>query len=766
MFQRRLRILVLILAMVSLAVVVRASRLQLSQGQEWKDKAQANITEVTPLPASRGRILDIKNNVLAVDEPCIDVAVAFRAIQDPVDTKWLDDRASRLARASPEWRQLDRRGRVELIGEMRMKTLGDLEAMWDLLAVLSGQTRQQINDKRAEIAAKVNRRREVVWRNQFEKKYDQWQNRTPDPWLVRLLVGEPPEPKFEEANVEIEEELQAHVILANVDTDVVNNLKLASDRLPGLTLIPGVRRSYPYGDIGAHVIGHLARVTREDIDEDPLRQTPNRRLLVSDRVGRAGIEQLAETQLRGTRGQVVEDDNSGQVQSSQASLPGTDVRTTIDIGLQARVHSAFERVEYQDASLETPNPNPVEKIRMPGAAVVIHVPTGEVRALVSYPSYDLNRFEELYSKLLGDELEQPMMNRATSFMQEPGSTVKPLVALAAITQGLIPADGTIECDGYLRIDGKRVGFGRCWTMSVFNIGHHKVPYDAAHPTGKLNAQDAIERSCNVYFESLGDQLKLEGLSYWYEQFGLGQPTGIGLSERAGVLPKSFRGEAGERRPAAAMAAIGQGSILVTPLQLANACATIARRGVWMRPKLMSGGNVAVPVPPNDTRGDKVTLHLNPQAVDAVQRGMKAVVNGPAGTGKRMAREEVLVSGKTGTATAAKLSVFQRDENGVIRRDASGDPIVEQIEYGRAGRLNRDIPWYRLSNIERGTANHAWVMGYLPSDRPEYAIAVFVQYGNKGGLSAGSVAVEIIQALEELGYVKPSPATRPTELLSD
>jgi len=769
--------LILLLGLLAIGVIAQAWRLQLSQANQWRDKAQDNITATRALPASRGRILDVKGRVLARDEPCVDVAVEFRALVEPVDQKWLDDRATRMARLKPEWRGLERKGRRELTAQMRMQTLGDLEEMWGLLAAVSGQSREEINEKRQEISDKVTRRREIVWRRQFERKYDQWKNRTPDPLLVRLLIGEPPEPKLNELSVEIEEELQRHVILADIDTESMNILKLQSDRLPGLALLPGVKRTYPYNDVGAHVIGQLARVTKQDIDEDAERDQPDRRLLLNDRIGRSGIERLAEQWLRGTRGEIVVSDSSSELQSSESSKPGKDLRTTIDVDLQSRVQRAFEKVEYQNPGT-TANPGVIDVLRMPGAAVVIHVPTGEVRAMVSYPSYDLNRFEELYPKLLADELEQPMMNRATNFIQEPGSTVKPLVALGAITQGLITAQGTIECDGYLKFDGKPVRFGRCWTMSVFNIAHHKVPFNAAHPTGFLTAEEALERSCNVYFETLGDKLKLDGLTYWYSLFGLGRSTGVGLPESGGALPNSFKGDAGSRRSAAALSAIGQGHVLVTPIQLANMTATIARGSVWVRPRLIADAGFKVPLRAGDDRPDRMPLNIDPSAIDNVQRGMRAVVNSPAGTGTKLHRSEISVSGKTGTATASKLTVFQRDTHGVVLKDDAGDPIAEQIPYGTRERPNPKIPWYRLSNPEAGTANHAWVVGYLPSDKPEYAFAVFVQYGNKGGMSAGSVGVEIISALEDLGYVVPganspkpavkqaAPTTVPVELLGE
>src|SRR5690606_29717684 len=147
----------------------------------------------------------------------------------------------------------------------------------------------------------------------------------------------------------------------------------------------------------------------------------------------------------------------------------------------------------------------------------------------------------------------------------PGSTVKPIVGLGAISDGLIGAHGTIECTGYLVLDGRTYRVGRCWVASKFasllgerGVAHHPIPWSDAHPTGHLTYSDALQRSCNVYFETLADKMGLEGLSKWYRQFGLGMPVGIGIPESSGRLPDSFRGPADVRRSATWFAGIGQG----------------------------------------------------------------------------------------------------------------------------------------------------------------------------------------------------------------
>ena len=432
------------------------------------------------------------------------------------------------------------------------------------------------------------------------------------------------------------------------------------------------------------------------------------------------------------------------------------MRTTIDIELERDIEEAFRHVKFYNPDKS------YDELSMNGAAVVIDIATGQVRALVSVPTYDPNRFEEDYTKLIADDLNTPLTNRALMTAMEPGSTVKTIVGLGAITQGLIAVDGTIECTGHLVLDGKTYARPRCWTMSMFEAAHHSIPYNAPHPTGFLTYPDALERSCNVYFETLGDRLGLQGLAYWMKQFGLGQQTGIGLPEARGAVPKPGRHERSESW----YAAIGQGPVLATPIQMANVAATIARDGKWMRPTLI------VENPPDvfDRDGKSIPrsidLNVSKPALAAARKGMTAVVNSPAGTGDSMIRGDMLVAAKTGSASAAKLTRYERDRLGNRIVDENGKPIGRDIDYGTRENPNREIPWYRASDIDpktgklRGT--HGWAIGFAPADHPQIAFAVYVEYGNKGNYSAGSIVGPMLDACVKRGYLTPSnPSSIPS-----
>jgi penicillin-binding protein 2 len=408
---------------------------------------------------------------------------------------------------------------------------------------------------------------------------------------------------------------------------------------------------------------------------------------------------------------------------------------------------------------------------MHGAAVLIDVPTGEVRALVSYPTFDLNELDERYGELVHDELSMPLMNRATQSQLFPGSTVKPIVGMAAITEGLIGVNDGIECTGYLVINGKpiRPGF-RCWTASKFEHlppelrpppGHHQVPYQDPHvghhgnPDGSLTYVDAIQRSCNVYFETLGDRLRIEGLSRWYYKFGLGRPTGLGIAEVRGRLPISHMKPV--NRPQVAWhSAIGQVQVTATPIQMANVAATIARGGTWMRPRLLKDDEhlaalqpAATTAPVSEFEGgaDRIDLHIKPEALAAAREGMIRVINTEGGTGKPLRRSDMVVAGKTGTATASPLRVKVRD--------ASGKETLEPLRPATAADPNPDAPWYRGGGSDGKTLNHAWFIGFAPADNPKVAFAVLVEWGLSGGATAGTVANGLLDACVERGYLKKS-----------
>jgi penicillin-binding protein 2 len=452
---------------------------------------------------------------------------------------------------------------------------------------------------------------------------------------------------------------------------------------------------------------------------------------------------MLEQTLRGRRGTTVYD-AAGEMTESTKPQPGADARVTIDVELQSAIEKAFDDVAF------SPMTKVIERQRMNGAAVVIDVATGEVRAMASCPTYDPNTLDQTYNKLASDAVDNPMLNRATLVAREPGSTIKPVVGLGAMTAGLAGPDTRIPCNGYLVLDGRQYPNGRCWTMSIFNMTHYEVPSADPLSADALDFTDATQRSCNVFFETLGDKFRIEGLREWYDKFGLGRPTGVGLPESAGRVP-SLDTPAARRRSVAWFAAIGQDQMAATPIQMANVAATIARNGVWQRPTLVPRERFAA--------GDRVDLHLNPEAVRMARIGMEKVVNTVAGSafGAGLMDFGFVVAGKTGSAQSAPLKLVRVNELGKPLLDARGRKIYEPVTLGTVRGRSPVVPWYRaIGDDQAHVPSHAWMIGFAPADHPKVAFAVMVEYGGAGGVAAGSVVKRIIEACVQEGYL---PAKR-------
>jgi penicillin-binding protein 2 len=326
-------------------------------------------------------------------------------------------------------------------------------------------------------------------------------------------------------------------------------------------------------------------------------------------------------------------------------------------------------------------------------------------------------------------------------MYPPGSIIKPLVLAAAVSEGVHGLDEPIVCGGHFLPDRQDVA--RCWIYRAPIFGTH----------GSLQAQEAIARSCNIYFYTLGDKLGMPRLSSWFRRFGLGTHLDVGLlcettwttvegertirvGESAGSLPAerdvTRLALAGELRFASVILGTGQGAVTWTPVQAANAYATIARGGTVRDPTLIAQrGERLVPPRPE--------LSLDQALVETILAGLRASVSEPHGTGHHISypdgtrepiinAEGVTVWAKTGTAQARP----------------------------RTFDLNCD----GTDDVDLDDPSHAWFVGLVGSGtedaKPAFAIAVIVEYGGSGGRTAGPIANQIIRALQAEGYL-----TRPT-----
>lgn len=765
MFERRLKIFLILMFVVTIVIALKAAHIQIVEHDHWTERAERLRTRTIYVETTRGRILDRKGEELAVDLPCTDVVIDYRVLTPEPDARWVRSKAySRLRQG--DWNgylAADRPTRQRILAEEIESVKADIAAMWDILAEVSGQTRQQIDETRNAIVQRVESRKRYIWYRGYERAIEKHEQADAAPAWQRWLLGDAVDgPKLDEFRIEVAEETQSHVVISDIGVQAINYLGKHIDRFPGMSLRPGVHRVYPFGDVACHVLGRVAKVTREDLENDLNREDELRRYWQNDLIGRTGIEALAEPTLRGSRGRMIRHYGHSQAIPDATAIPGKDVRITLDILLQKEVQQTFERARVPAAN------NTFDVHAMHGAAVVIDVPTGEIRALVSYPTYDLNTFDRDYSQLVRDDINKRLLNRATQYPLEPGSTVKPIVGMGAIADGLIAAHGTIECTGYLVIDGRTHRVGRCWVASKYatilganGVAHHPIPWAEPHPDGFLSLSDALQRSCNIFFETLADKMGLDGLSRWYRQFGLGMPVGIGIPEAAGRLPDSFRGPADVRRSTSWFAGIGQGQVAATPLQMANVAATIARNGVWIRPTLVERDAVIderlIRRGEGEFAADRRRLNVPPAALEQARDGMVRVANTRAGTGTRVRRDDMIVAAKTGTAQAAKMTVPVRDENGNYVRDEHDRVVRRLLEPSMPGNLNPEAIWYRAFGEGGKELNHAWIIGYAPAANPQVAFAVMVEYGGSGGgVTSADIANKVLEACIEHGYLsKPA-----------
>ncbi len=390
------------------------------------------------------------------------------------------------------------------------------------------------------------------------------------------------------------------------------------DFFPELVLIQAQRRLYPQNGMLAHVVGYTGEVSEAELDTPEFAKYDP-----GDIVGKFGIEKQYNQWLTGVDGerQVVVD-NRGQVRQVLASKPyvgGKDLKLTIDLDLQVVAELSMD-AGIKELGVSHKN----------GAVVALDPRTGEVLAMVSRPTFDLNKFSGRIKprdwKEINDNPDHPLLNKAIQGQQPPGSTFKPFTALAALESGAIDDKFSVHCSGGIALYGK---YQRCWEPK----GH-----------GTLALHGGMVHSCDVYFYTIGAKAGIDNLAFYGDIAGFGHPTGIDLPhEKEGLMPsekwklrtqrqKWYAGETPS-------VAIGQGALTVTPLQLARATGGLSVGGVWRRPHLTK--DMEKPDQP-------VTWALNPQNVKGIIDGMYGVVN-EGGTGGRAKLPGIAVCGKTGTA---------------------------------------------------------------------------------------------------------------------
>lgn len=468
-------------------------------------------------------------------------------------------------------------------------------------------------------------------------------------------------------------------IAENVSWDAVSAVSVNAPALPGVSPEVGSTRVYPRGSDFAHVVGRVGRVSQKDLDalEDPDAVLRIPRF----HIGKINVEAREEALLRGTAGtKQVEVNATGRVMRELArreGQSGADLQLTLDAKLQNYVQA---RLAGESA-----------------AVVIIDCEKGDVVANASAPSYDPNLFiggilSRDYDPLLNSRY-RPLVNKTVQGAYPPGSTFKMMTAMAAIEEGIIGADETVYCPGYLEVGGRRF---HCWKRG----GH-----------GWLDLEGSLKHSCDVYYYDLALKVGIEKISAMAQRFGLGIRHDLPLSSvNSGLLPTKDwklrqRGESwviGDT----VNASIGQGFMLASPLQLAVMTARIAT-GREVMPRIVKSVNgIEEPV-----RGNR-SLDMKEQNLRRMRKAMYAVVNDRRGTGyrSRIIAEGMRMAGKTGTSQVRSAIVN-----------------------------NNEVPWEQR--------DHALFVSFAPYDTPRFACAVLVEHGGGGSTVAAPIARDaMLQAL--------------------
>ncbi|MBW2278665.1 MAG: penicillin-binding protein 2 [Deltaproteobacteria bacterium] len=515
------------------------------------------------------------------------------------------------------------------------------------------------------------------------------------------------------ANPKDMRQFQQVTLLDRLTTEQLAAIKAHEDEVPGVEIIDVPIRYYPFGNVASHLVGYMNEVNGTDIDkkvglvEDPYRS--------GDHIGRIGVERSLEPDLRGVRGwrkKVVdarglplsraESEEMLPGAKMQEPRPGHDVTLTVDMALQKIVEQALRG-----------HPS--------GAAVVMDVHSGRVLAATSKPSYDPNKMTTGLSvedhRSLEENPFRPRIDKTVYENYFPGSVFKPFTAMAALEDGIITPEDVIHCSGFHE-------FGR-------------RTFRCPRPHGDLTVDEALVVSCNVFFFNLAEMTGMDRIARYAREFGFGAPTGVGInSEAEGFIPT--RAWYDERFPGqfrigfTLNAAIGQGNVKTTLMQVAAAYSAIANGGTIYKPQVVR----RIETPEGDTVKEfhpevKRRVAISQRSLDLMMRSLTGVVEEDDGTAYTARNSSVLVAGKTGTAQVARKPV------------KAGDDLAKHYY------MNRD---------------HAWFAAIAPADAPEIAVVVLVEHGGAGGEHAAPVAVEIARRyFEDIAprHEAPLIAERPT-----
>ena len=465
------------------------------------------------------------------------------------------------------------------------------------------------------------------------------------------------------------------IVIQNLSWKTLELIEANKNYLPGVNLIEDFQRVYPEGEYFSHLLGYVNQPSKKDLLLPYISKMP---LL---NIGQQGIEQIFNEKLVGKSGnKEVEVNASGRIIreiSKQLSVKGENITLSLHRDLQK---FAVNRLGDHRA----------------GSIVVMDVRTGEILSMVSLPNFDSNLIiqkpnQKYWDSLLDNSLS-PLTDRSIQGLYSPGSTFKMVVAIAALKNKTINSQKKINCKGKITF-GDRIF--HCWKTN----GH-----------GNMNILSAIQESCDVFFYNLSMDVGIDKISEVAKDFGLGQIYPFDLkNQKKGIIPsKKWKKEhlnekwyGGETL----LAAIGQGYVLTSPLQLAVMTSRIASGGKKIIPSILN----------SPIKKDFKLMNKYSKEIKIIQEAMFKVVNEKKGTANSSKSNDFSFSGKTGTSQVKKITLEERESEN-----------------------------FRKSEIEWKNRDHALFVGYMPTKKPKYAISVIVEHGGSGAAVAAPIAKDIFE----------------------
>ncbi len=468
---------------------------------------------------------------------------------------------------------------------------------------------------------------------------------------------------------------EPQILLSDISFDALVQIEMKLPQWPGLSIVIRQRRHYPQGPLFSHILGYVAEAGEKELDAD-------KELAPGDIVGKQGLELRLEKQLRGKKGlQEIEADAKGRQLARDVKEPpigGENVLLSLDLDMQQAAADALG-----DEA---------------GSIVVMEPSTGRLVALLTKPAFDNNAFAARLShkewEALRTDPRHPLMNRSIQSVYPPGSVWKLMMAGLVLSEGISPRD-SVNCSGSVQLGTHTF---RCWKAG----GH-----------GRIDLVQSLVHSCDVYYYQMGERIGIDKLAAFAKACGFGDVTGINLPhEQKGLVPdRAWRRSRGEtwQKGETLNVSIGQGSTLVTPIQLADFVSALVNDGVMLKP------NLSATAPPEK----KGVLPMKPEARKFILDAMRQTVD--SGTARVLKRPDAIIGGKTGTAQVVKI----------------GDVRLKK---------------HQMSYEHR---DHAWIASWGIKGDKTYVVIVMLEHGGGGSSAAGPVARKMYESL--FGPVPAVPA---------